>query len=494
MGKISVAHGQPDSSLEHITSRGNRLQLMRLGKREQLVILLIATAAVIGLVHLLVFQRKAAEYEQVEARYQQGVATLATATVLSSQTYLDNFAAKTTEYNAQVTSIAAQLGVLVPPEFATESSEAALKREQSIIGHIRELVNLRASIRTPQLTFLDDLRTQPANMFEMQRGWNMPRQLPGMAVRGALWDTVAKLQQQWELMSNITDPIERLRQRITYNQLLNQIGLNPVEVSKYVVALGPQQYVFFNDDELFVRLISDRVFNLQPSANPYSLFRMGPEIPNVKKLWLAELIWEQREENTRITREKLHQIMEIQLPIKELQNPLNKQLEALVRTVKVAEANSIAEIQQVRLLKPVLIGKASRRVPGATPAPPEQTDQQQPGQPGGGTLGQMAFGRPGGLFGGAAVTPEITPPPDRVGAGAGLEIWFRGTNADVTKFLFDLANVPGTFAIDDLSIQATQTGEIQTSATIEIVTVLDEFDRKIEAAAPPPPPPPAGDQ
>ncbi len=455
---------------------------MTFGKREQMVVLFVGTALAIFLVHVLIFNPRSTEFARVKNEYEQGVAQLRDTEVLQSPKQLEDFKAKTLAYDAEITSLVAELQLDIPKHYASLKPEAVEKRMQDTLGYLRELVEMRARVKTPQLTFLDNRKPRG-----IQEAWNLPAQLP-QAQRGgtgAIWDNVTKLRERFKFVERLAKPDEKLRVRAEYNRLLNELGLPPDEVSDWVVPYAGLGYIFFNDPKFKEYLDATlRQYNIQVLPNPYSLNRFGVLLPVFKRLWVSELIWEKRDPATEITKEELREILEIYPKFYPTDHGIvvtNKELAALVDIVKLAEKHSILEIYRVVMLKPSPLEKAVRRVPGATPTP-EATPQGPPaGMPRqGGVLGfdiamepgmGPGMGPPGAMMARQAVaTPD---PSKQIGNAGGLEIYLRASNVNLVKFLFDLTHSPRTYAIDDLYIYADEKGDLNTSMTIELVTDLN---------------------
>ncbi|MCX7626122.1 MAG: hypothetical protein N2Z21_07920 [Candidatus Sumerlaeaceae bacterium] len=459
---------------------------MRFGKREQIVVLFLGTALLIFLVHLLIFQPRATEYARISKEFQDGVATLRDTEQPQSPKQLEDFNARTAKYEKEVTSLVEELRLTVPKHYARLGTESVHLRMKDTLDAMRELVKMRKEVKTPQLTFLDDKKDAAGT----QQGWNIPAELSErtLGVKGAIWDIVSQLLQRWDTMSLVTTPLDKLRHRFYYNQQLPQIGLPPQEVCDWVVGVPGLGWVFFNDRDLkdqLVKFTRGGMMQLQLDVrpNPFSINRFGPLLPVFKRLWVAELVWEKRDPNTQISKEQLFEALEVYpkyYPTDHAIVVANKELQALVDIVKLAQKHGILEISKVALLKFTPVEKAVRRVPGATPTP-EASPAAPAAGPQPGVLGfdaglaepGMMAGRPGGMPG---MPAAVVPTPDEknaIGAAGGLELEMRAYNANLIKFLFELTHSPRTYAVDDLYIYADPKGELRTTMTVELVTNLN---------------------
>lgn len=459
---------------------------MRFGKREQIVVLFLGTALLIFLVHLLIFQPRATEYARISKEFQDGVATLRDTEQPQSPKQLEDFNARTAKYEAEVTSLVQELRLTIPKHYARLGTESVYLRMKDTLDAIRELVRMRKEVKTPLLTFLDDRKDAAG----LQQGWNIPPELSErtLGVRGALWDIVSQLLQRWDTMSLVTTPLDKLRHRFYYNQQLPQIGLPPAEVCDWVAGIPGLGWVFFNDRDLKDQLAKPSAFgmsNVQVDVrpNPFSINRFGPLLPVFKRLWVAELVWEKRDPNTQITKEQLFEALEVYpkyYPTDHAIVVANKELQALVDIVKLAQKHGILEISKVAFLKFTPVEKAVRRVPGTTPTPEAAPTAAAPAAPQG-VIGfeaglaepGMMPGRPGGMPGMPAAVVVTPDPAKAVGVAGGLELEMRAYNANLIKFLFELTHSPRTYAVDDLYIYSDPKGELRTTMTVELVTDLN---------------------
>ncbi len=481
---------------------------MKIGKREQIVLISVGAALVIFLAHFFVFQPRGAKYAETEKLFTDGASQISQAEVPNSPEYVRKYNEKTAQYRAEITSLTAALKLDVPKQYLSFGEAAIDQRLDDSVRLLRELIAKRSSVRTPQLSFLDDRRL-PNDPYQIQQGWSIPKELPSLGVEGALWDTVVKIRDQYELMKSIKDPVERLRRRVAYNELIGRLGIKAAEVSNFYAQVPYGGVVFFNDIEHYKQLIgapqggaatggfygSAPTGSVIPQFNTYlSTDRFGVLVPVLKRLWISELIWAKKDPSSRMTKKELREVLEVNFPKDESLLCLNKQLEGLLDMVTMAEKNGISEITRVNLLKPGGIGKALDREPGKVPTPkPSPTPGAgvyggsaamfgEPGMMGGqpgmaGPPGMMAgpagmMGAPMGMGMGMA-TP--TPAVDKIGSGSGVEIWFRGTNPSTVKFLFDVTHQPRTYAVDDLHIQSAPDGVLTTSATVEMVYILSKL-------------------
>jgi hypothetical protein len=464
------------------------------GKREQIVALSIGVLATIGLVHLMVFEPRARVYGDIYQRFTEGTQALQGARMPAGTQVIPNFQRVTTEIKEQVTSVVAELNLDTPDVYKEISIENLLARFQRINGLVEELVSLRESVRTPTLSFLDN-RPRQINRMLIQDGWNFPRELPRAVAGAALVDTLRKAIDRFKILKTIPDPLRQLQSRREINQLMDQLGASPMELSTYLVQVPQLGVVFFSNQELANRLGATGALGgamggggfaaggttLRAEPNPMSIDRFGPMVPILKKIWIQELIRRRIQPQDNISMDDVTELLEIPFEglLGEELLTVERQLAALIDIVRKAERNRITEISQVNLMKPMDFGASRKRGQevAATPAPEANANMGMGmmEDPAMGFLGNM---RMGGFMGGPAAGPagglSVTPVPveQRVAAGTGIELFFRANNSSMVDFLFEIGSAPRTYAIDDLHIRALPNNEIQTSATIELVTKL----------------------
>lgn len=469
---------------------------MTIGKREQTVLILIGALLMIFLVHRFIFRAKAEEYARVSKDYGDGLAQMQQAQIPPSPGYLTNYSKKTAQYNTEITSALVNLNLDVPQYYKSDDYDSLLKRVDETLSLLQQLVKLKSTVTQPSLLFLEDLRqnknpADPNSWISQQFGWNLQPQLPEFGVSGALWDTVVKLHEYWTLMNAISNPQEKLIQRVRYNDFLRRVGINPAEVCDWIYPHPQYGYVFFNDSKLASQVPGVK-------ENPISVApQCGVLVPALKRTWIAEMIWAKRDPNTQITRQRLYEFLEVGLPINEVLLSLNKQLRALIDIIQIAEQDKILEIRQVKLMRPVPIRPAAKAgapatapaasgAPAGAPAPPPPPPAAPAGGPGGAPrrgavdgpqsgAGTMGGGPRGPAAPGAAA---VAPGEPGIGTGTGIELYFRADNAHMTQFLFDITHAPRTYALDDLNIIAYPDGNLYTTTTVEMVTVLNALTAK----------------
>ena len=484
---------------------------MKIGKREQIVILVVIVAAIIMVAHLIVFSPRAESFALVEKRFQDEIAKVQQLGIPRSEEALSLAAVETKNYQDQISSLVVTLNLDVDPKYTSVQDAEFQSQLDDTVALMRELVQLSTSLKTVRLTFLEDQRVSYGS-YRVQMGWAMPKQLPTIGVEGGLSDTIGKIRGKKSEMDSQA-PTDRIQNYYQYNQLLKQIGLDPAETEVWFVMYG-QTPIYFSDDTLATQLRTPSGQNrmqLQPTANdfirlltpnipgqtaaqvnPYqlqaasaSLAKSGVLVPQLKKLWVAEMIWEKAGETLKISKPQLREVLGVKFPKDESVLAVNKQLRALIDLALMADKTGITEISQVNLLKPATFGKAVERVPGQTPTPkPTAAAQVAMAVGGGPNFGDPGVGDPAmgmgdpTMMGGGMGMPtqaQATPVVDKIGSGTGLEVYFRGNHASTIQYLFDVTNKPRTYTLDDLYIAAQPDGQLNTSTTVELVYILQSL-------------------
>ena len=487
---------------------------MKIGKREQIVILVVIVASIIMVAHLVVFSPRAESFAQVEKRFQDEVAKVQQLAIPRSEEALRLAAEETKSYQDQISSLVVTLNLDVDPKYTSIQEAEFQSQLDDTVALMRELVQLPNTLKNVRLTFLEDQRV-PYGTYRVQMGWDIPKQLPTVGVEGGLSDTIGKIRGKASEMAS-QGPFDRIQNHYQYNQLMRQIGLDPAETEVWFVMYG-QQPIYFSDPDLAEQLRTPTGPNriqLQPMANDFirlltpnqpgqtqsqvnafqlqaaqaSLAKSGVLVPELKKLWMAQLIWEKEGPNLKLSKAQLRDVLGVRFPKDESVLAVNKQLRALIDLAIMADKNGIAEISQVNLLKPATFGKAVERIPGQTPTPKPTVDPAAGGMP----MGAAMFGDPGmgidpmmggdpmmyggGMGMGIGMTqPQATPVVDKIGSGTGIEVYFRGNHASTIQYLFDVTNKPRTYSLDDLYIAAQPDGQLNTSTTVEMVYILQSL-------------------
>jgi len=455
---------------------------MAIGKREQIVGISILALASIALIHLFIFAPRAEDYNKTLQEFTDGQNQLRDAEVLENPKRLEQYREKTAEYAAQVQSVTSQLNINIPDYFTSDSLEAIMKRTADTTSLTRQLVEMRSTVRQPQLTFLDNRPHPQAPDYNL--GWNFPRALPNLGASGAILDTLVQISHRHQLLQSMPDPIARMQQRgLYYNPLLQRIGLNPAEVSHYVVGL-PQQnrqmlMVYFNDKGAYEALQRSQY---KATENQYSLSRFGVAVPMLKKTWMLDLLIKQLDQRSPITDARVFEMLEIDVPFDQSLLAVNRQLQALIDIIRIAERNQILDISEVKLLRPSDFPKVQVREPGKVPEVTPAPTAAAGARPGvmGGVMGDPSAS-PGFRAGGGPALPTPVPADQKVGTGTGIELTFRATNPNMIRFLFEVATVPRTYSVDDLHVYASPDGILTTSGTIELLISVDALQKATSA-------------
>jgi hypothetical protein len=445
-----------------------RFFFMALGKKELTAAVVIGIAAVAAAVHFLIFQQKAQTYAQTSQEYQAAVEQLANAEFIRDQQAFTEYKQRTTQYESLATSVVAQLN-LQKLDIPTSPPVGAIDQWASQTIVLLSQLNQRRQGGV-RLTFLE------------QNGWNLPAQLPNYGGAGALEDRINRLIQAYRVVQASRQVQAAYNARIAYNTALEQLGISAREVSNFAYPSYMQPQLFFNSEQWIIDALKANPqaggsqlpgggYDLRNYYNVYGLHRFGQAVPALKKIWMYALISQAMGQNANPDMMHLFgEALEVGIPLDgdEPLNSINKQLQALVDLIDTAGRNQVQEIQYATLMRPINIAKAQIRTPGATP-PPAATPTPTPA----GGMG-MGMGMDMGMYGmgmGMATPVAATPVPDaeKVGTGAGIELWMIASNSSLVRFYYDVTHKTATYGVDDVYVRRQQNG-LMTTATIEIIT------------------------
>ena len=299
---------------------------VQIGNREKIAAIIIACLVAIGAVHWFVFMARAHSYAQAYQNYQMQLGSWTQLVSSTQEPQIQAMIKQTQLTEDMFDELARDLNVNWDPIFFDKSKEGVKKCQDRLIAAIQQVIEMRTKNPKIRLTFMDWHPTQmdPFRPTQPDPGWDIPTALPtGIP----LWDIVDRLQNTARTMRVLKDPIQKLLARDEYNKNLIALGINPV-------FLDPQM--------------------------PTSLGNLyGDLIPLIKRFAHAQLIWaqKQKDEKTGVSRfpintlDDLYLLMEIKVPNKtdDLFRQI-KQLQLLLRLVKLAEDNSVEEIGSVVLL------------------------------------------------------------------------------------------------------------------------------------------------
>jgi hypothetical protein len=292
---------------------------LQVGNREKMGGLIILCLVAIGTVHWFVFMSRARDYREAYDSYQDQRGRWSTMVSTSQEPQIRKFIKDTQSAEDFVDSLARDLNLQWEPYFFDFSKAGIKKRQDRLLELINQVCDLRKTHPKLRLTFLDWHQNQPDNP-----GWDIPSQLPtGIP----LWDLVDKLRNNALTLRVLSNPLERQRARLEYNGYLRVLGINP-DV-------------------------------LDPFSQFSLAFRYGDLVPLIKRIAHARLIWDQKLKDekgggTRVpiaTMDDLYSLLEVKVPEDpELLFNAIKQLQNLLKLIKMAEEQQIEEINNVVLL------------------------------------------------------------------------------------------------------------------------------------------------
>lgn len=429
-----------------------------LGNREKIVIGSIITIFIIAGLHLFIYSAKARSYTETMNQLRQAKDEYARLHNISP-VKLEKYTADTQKYEEELNELIKFLKLDAPKMYYLPMDPVKIRDFRRDI--INELMRLRKESKTP-LSFLGE------------DGWDFPRDLPDEIVkkRVNLWDLISKLRDIQSIIEISKDSPTVLAQKTReYEELMRQIG---IDVAK-------------------LKVIERKV---------------GAEVPNLKLMAHAELILRNKTEEYKITIEELYKLLKIEI------NPataffVNRQLEHLLNLIEIAQKNNIDDIISVKLIEMKTVKEETQQqgdapgaapgagFPGAAPRVPGMAAEEEA------IFGARAAPRPGagrrdGM--GDLMGPEMLPGEGPIGPYGmygipqqvvqdtrkdlynlvPIEIRFKASNLNSSRFLYDITHIQGTYEIDNLAIRSIAEANVETIATINIVgrlvDILVSFD------------------
>lgn len=425
-----------------------------LGNREKIVIGSIITIFIIAGLHLFIYSAKARSYTETMNQLREAKDQYARLHNISP-VKLEKYMADTQKYEEELNELIKSLKLDAPKMYYAPMDPVKIRDFRRDL--INELMRLRKESKT-SLSFLGE------------DGWDFPRDLPDEIVkkRVNLWDLISKLRDIQSIIEISKDSPTVLAQKTReYEELMRQIG---IDVAKLKVI--------------------ERKF--------------GTEVPNLKLMAHAELILQNKTEEYKITIEELYKLLKIEI------NPgtaffVNRQLEHLLNLIDIAQKNNIDDIISVKLIEMKTVKEETQEQGGA---PGAGFRRPAPRVPGMAAEEEALFGARGGAPAGAGrrdgmgdvLGPEMLPGEGPIGPYGmygipqqvvqdtrkdlynlvPIEIRYKASNLNSSRFLYDITHIQGTYEIDNLAIRSIAEANVETIATINIVgrlvDILVSFD------------------
>jgi hypothetical protein len=417
--------------------------VLRFANREKIVVGSIFALLVIAGLHLFIFSPNSRALSDAERNYVTAENRVKTLGSVKDRKDVDKYITATAEYQRQLGKLMTDLNLTFPSFYVDPSAQAIEKRRQVFTDLINQLLDLRQKSSTVKLTFLGPT------------GWDLPESLPEDIVRKRvnLWDLVAKLDSLDAMISIAYNPQLKRAKMEEYRFVLLQIGIDQTKVGIEGV--------------------------------PGTLAAYGEIVPLIKLLVHANLILKEKPEQYKITQDKLYRLLRIQFPDLVLVH-YNKQLQALIDIIKFADRNKIEEISAVLLMPKTDFMKieeeeVERPRPAAAPAvaAAERAPLERRVDSAGGEEVERALS--------TAVQQPAEKAKELLAVAVPIKIRISAPNLNATKFLYELANSPRTYELDDLDIWATKGGNIIADTTIDVLSFVLGLSQEVAEVAPPPP-------
>ncbi len=395
-----------------------------LGNREKKVIGGILTILFIAGIHLVVFSRKAKEYNYTMRDWKKAKNDVKNLVGQAKDPVrITRYEENNKKFEQEFKDIIKNLKIDIPKYYIDGSAESLEKRRRDFSEQIERLFSFSETLKNTKLTFLDE------------KGWDIPTVLPKDIRKRPerLWDVISQLHGISQILKVIDNEVVRQDKLRAYSALLKEIGID------------------------------------EPRINALSKF--GEYVPFINRFCHYRLIIKEKPKDVKMSDEEIQGLLRIKWTDKDankaLDNKLqrlNGQLFALNDLIEMADTHKIEEIKQVSLnkLKKVFTTQKTEEAKGEKPKP---TPTPFRGEFEGRMRGPAEFGPEGGrgrmrFFEGfpmefrARPKPEQPqgPPEDLVATAMPILIRFSGSNLNVTKYLYAVSHVPRTYKLDALLI------------------------------------------
>lgn len=399
-----------------------------LGNREKIVILSILGIFVIAGLHLFIFSPKAREYSLSKAEMEKAKQSYDQLRNISP-IKLESYTKETEEFERIFHKLIRTLKLDAPSIYLNPMApENQAKIRDIRRAHVRELMRLQKESNI-SLTFLGE------------DGWDFPKELPEDIIkkRVNLWDIISKISDVQSIIEMSKDTPSVVEQKeAQYRDLMRQIGIDVGKLEK--------------------------------------IKSFGKVVPHLKLMAHAELILKEKPEDYKITIDELYRLLRVEVD-PATAYMVNRQLEFLIDIIKRAEKNNIDDIVSVRLYDAQTLSEIEK-TEGETveraPAPPARiAPEMPPGMPPGEFMegmppelwaeyGGMGFDMRGMPMGPQEVRKDIA-------TLVPIQIRYKASNLNSSKFLYELTHCPATYELDDLAIRSVAEANVEVIATINII-------------------------
>ncbi|MCD6384719.1 hypothetical protein J7M23_02980 [Candidatus Sumerlaeota bacterium] len=396
-----------------------------LGNREKIVILSIIGIFVIAGLHLFIFSPKARMYSESKSEMEKAKQSYDQLRNISP-VKLDSYIKETEKYEQLFHKILRTLKLDAPRIYLNPTApENRAKIRDIRRAHIRELMRLQKESKV-SLTFLGE------------NGWDFPKQLPEDITkkRVNLWDIISKIADVQSIIEMSKDSPTVLEQKeVQYRDLMRQIGIDVDKLDK--------------------------------------IKSFGTIVPHLKLMAHAELILKEKPQDYKITIDELYRLLRIEFDPGTAYMG-NRQLAFLIDIINRAEKDNIDEVVSVHLFDPQTVSEVEKvepgtkkKAPGAPPAVPPRFPPIEGFR--GGEVPPEFMTEFGGMgFEGMAMPMAPTEVRKPIATLVPIQIRYKASNLNSSRFLYELTHCPATYEIDDLAIRSIAEANVEVITTINV--------------------------
>jgi hypothetical protein len=207
----------------------------------------------------------------------------------------------------------------------------------------------------------------------------------------------------------------------------------------------------------------------------------GDVVPLIKLLVHANLILKEKPEQYKITKEKLHDLLGIQFNDLLLLH-YNKQLQALLDIIKIAEKHTVEEIAVVQLMSKTDLNKIEKEEMAERPQPAQAAPRAAR------SVDMRSAIDMAGWEGGEETAPaqpeavQEEKPKELLAVAVPIKLRIMAPNLNATKFLYEVAHATRTYEIDDLNVWAAKGGNVVMDTTLNVLSFVIGVSRDVETA------------
>jgi hypothetical protein len=444
---------------------------MELRPSAKIAIAISATLGTIGILHLLIFDERAKQYDAAKTAYTSTYAQYIEQGTSPDINVIHRFRYATAQYKLAYWQTLSQLRVAMPRYYGVGLKNfSEYKRRMRLKEFMHELEKLRDE---------GDAGEGPKLNFLGERGWNFATSLPRALIdaRIEVGDELEKMKNEDKLIARLAPGSDvHTSRRAAYAAQLARVGLDTAARARLSDTFGElvATWLTLNRIDQVMRNLPADTFEGWDETRPTYTLSEQEQMEEMFRLFQIE--WPKDADG---------------------KNPdmlsAERQAEGLLEILRVAKEEKIEEVNVVKLFPVRNIRWKERKAVDATPTPAAMMNFGEFGD--GGFFGLGGFGMMGSMFGApagfgmnAGAAPKEQEP--ATAFGAPIEIQVTGSNQAVMGWLYRLSQSPNPLELDRLNIRVAPDGRIVARAFFNVVTYAlylgtlteEEIDMKIVEA------------